>query len=149
MINLLDPVDLDLNQVRVIVQGMVRVAHADGAHERELVLIREFYEACRSEVRGLADFQDIQRAPFDAALAREALASTASQQALLASCYLVAYADGNVTAGELAEIDALVRELAIDPQVAQETRERIKDLLVMQLAHSDNLEGLKKVASAL
>ena len=60
MTDILDPIDLDLNQVRVIVQGMVRVAHADGAHERELVLIREFYESCRSDVKGLADFRDLE-----------------------------------------------------------------------------------------
>jgi uncharacterized tellurite resistance protein B-like protein len=149
MTDILDPIDLDLNQVRAIVQGMMRVAHADGAHERELVLIREFYESCRNEVKGLADFHDLEQAPFDVQLAAEVLATPSLQRSFLASCYLVAYADGQVSEGELAEIDKLVSELGIDAQLASETRDRIKDLLVMQLAHSANVEALQKISAGL
>lgn len=149
MTDILDPIDLDLNQVRVIVQGMVRVAHADGAHERELVLIREFYESCRSEVKGLADFQDIQNAPFDELSAAEVLATPSLKQTFLASCYLVAYADGTISQGELTEIEALVRELGIDPAISSEMRDRVKDLLVMQLARSANVEALQKISAGL
>lgn len=149
MTEILDSIDLDLNQVRTIVQGMVRVAHADGAHERELVLIREFYESCRSDVKGLADFQDIQIAPFDALLAAEVLSTPALKQTFLASCYLVAYADGDISKGELAEIDKLVNELGIDPVTAGETRDRVKDLLITQLARSANMEALQKISSGL
>jgi len=149
MSNTLDPIDLDLNQVRVIVQAMVRVAHADGAHERELVLIREFYEACRHEVRGLADFHDIQRAPFDAALARESITSDALRQTLLTSCYLVAYADGEVSDGELTAIDEIAHELEIEPAVVASARDRIKDMLFTQLAHSANYEALQKISTSM
>jgi len=149
MTDLLDTVDLDLNQVRVIVQAMVRVAHADGAHERELVLIREFYEACRNDVRGLADFQDIQRAPFDAVIARESITTEALQQTLLASCYLVAYADGEVSDGELTAIDEIAGELGIGADTLAKSRERIKDLLVMQLARGASVESLQKLTAGL
>lgn len=149
MTTFLEAIDLDLNQVRMIVQAMVRVAHSDGAHQRELMLIREFYESCRAQVAGLADFADLTRAPFDAALAREVLASDAHKQTLLASCYLVAYADGAVSDPERQVIDELVRELAIDQTLANNTRELIKDQLLMQLARSENLEALQKIAAAL
>lgn len=149
MTDILDPIDLDLSQVRVIVQGMLRVAHADGAHDRELVLIRQFYESCRSDVKGLADFHDLEQAPFDAQVAAEVLATDALRKSFLASCYLVAYADGQVSEGELAEIDKLVKELGIDEKFARETRDRIKDMLVMQLARSANVEALQKISSGL
>ena len=46
MIAALLSVPLTLPQVQVLVRAMHRVAHSDGAHERELVLLKEFYEAC-------------------------------------------------------------------------------------------------------
>jgi tellurite resistance protein len=149
MTTTIEPVDLDINQVRVIVQGMVRVAGADGIHERELALIREFYDACRADVKGLADFDNIQLEPFDPAKARKALNSEPLQQSFLASCYLLAYADGVVSQKELDEIDVLVRELGIGEEIAKTTRDLIKDILVMQLAKSENLEALQKISSEL
>ena len=149
MTTTIEPVDLDINQVSVIVQGMVRVAGADGIHERELALIREFYDACRADVKGLVAFDDIQLEPFDAKKARAALHTDSLQQSFLASCYLLAYADGVVSQKELDEIDVLVRELGIGEEIAKTTRDLIKDILVMQLAKSDNMEALQKISSEL
>ncbi len=145
----LEPIDLDLNQVRVIVRGMVRVAHADGAHERELVLIREFYEGCRAEVKGLADFADVTRGPFDAHEAQEQLSTDALKLTFLASCYLVAYADGQVSPGETRALAELVKELNISEAQAGQARELVKDQLLMQLARSANIEALKGIAANL
>ena len=149
MTTTIEPVDLDLNQVRVIVQGMVRVAGADGIHERELALIREFYEACRTDVKGLVDFDDVHLEKFDPKTARAALNTEAVQQSFLASLYLLAYADGVVSQKELDEIDVLVKELEISDEIAKTTRDLIKDILVMQLAKSDNIEALQKISSEL
>ena len=149
MKSFLDPVDLELSHVRVIVQGMTHVAHADGAHERELVLIREFYESCRDEAKGLTDVADLTNTQFDAEVAREVLVSEPLKLAFLSSCFLVAYADGYVSDGETRAIDKLVHDLGIDPALAVRARELVKDQLLLQLARSSNLEALKGIAKAL
>ncbi len=149
MSGFLEPVNLDLNQVRVIVRGMVRVAHSDGAHERELVLIREFYEGCRAEVKGLSDFADVTRAPFDAEEAQEQLSSDALKLTFLASCYLVAYADGHTSAAETKVLAELVKELGVSDAIAIQAHDLVKDQLLMQLARSANIEALKEIAAKL
>lgn len=149
MKGLLDPVELDLPHVRVIVQGMVKVAHSDGAHERELVLIREFYESCRDEAKGLADFADLSGTPFDADVAREVLVSDALKLTFLVSCWLVAYADGQVTSGEGKALDELAVSIGADQAIAQGARELVKDQLLQQVARSANLEALKGIAKTL
>jgi uncharacterized membrane protein YebE (DUF533 family) len=149
MTSFLDPVDLDLKHVRVIVQGMVRVAQSDGMHQRELVLIREFYEACRSDAKGLADFADLANTPFDAEAARETLDSQALKLTFLASCYLVAYADGSVSDAETKALDELVKSVGVDADTAKLARELVKDQLLQQLARSNNLEALKNIAKSL
>jgi uncharacterized membrane protein YebE (DUF533 family) len=145
----LDPVDLDLQHVRVIVQGMLRVAHSDGVHIRELVLIREFYESCRADAKGLADFSDLEKTPFDVDVAREVLSTPELKQTFLGSCYLVAYADGAVSAGEANTLTALAQELGIDAATVKEVSERVKDSLLQQVARSANLEALQRIAQKL
>jgi uncharacterized membrane protein YebE (DUF533 family) len=147
--NILDPMDLDLSHVRVIVQGMVHVAHSDGAHPRELVLIREFYEACRGEAKGLAYFADLEKTAFDVEGAREVLDNEALKLTFLASCYLVAYADGHVSEPEKRAIEKLVKDLGIEEVVATRARELVKDQLLMQLARNSNLVAITKIAKDL
>jgi uncharacterized membrane protein YebE (DUF533 family) len=147
--NFLNPVALELKHVRVIVQGMVRVARSDGTHERELVLIRQFYESCRAEEKGLADFSDLLSAPFDADVARDVLDTGELKATFLASCYLVAYADGELSDAEKKTLAELVRELGVDKKSADEVRELVKDQLLMQIARSTNLNALKQVAAKL
>jgi hypothetical protein len=145
----LDPVDLDLQHVRVIVQGMLRVALSDGAHVRELVLIREFYESCRADAKGLADYSDLEKMPFDVDVAREVLTTPELKQTFLGSCYLVAYADGAVSPGEATTLAVLAQDLGIDAATVKNVSELVKDSLLQQVARSANLEALQRIASKL
>lgn len=149
MKSFLEPVDLDLPHVRVMVQGMVQVAHSDGAHERELVLIRDFYESCRDEAKGLADFADLANTPFDAEVAREVLHSEALKLTFLVSCYLVAYADGHVSDAEKRALEELAKGADISEAVAANAQELVKDQLLLQVARSANLPALQGIAKGL
>ena len=140
---------LSLSQIQVLVSAMSRVAHSDGAHERELVLLREFYEACRQDVQGLTEFAELARVPFDPALAKEVLVGTELQLLLLRSCYFLAYADGKLSDPEKKVIAALVSELGIDAKVATEARELTKDALLQQISRNGNIDALKTVAAEL
>jgi uncharacterized membrane protein YebE (DUF533 family) len=145
----LDPVDLDLPHVRVIVQGMVQVANSDGAHQRELALIRAFYESCKDDAKGLADFADLAKTPFDAEVAREVLESDALKLTFLISCYLVAYADGHISDAERKALDELTKGAGLSDAVATHAHELVKDQLLLQVARSANLPALQGIAKAL
>jgi tellurite resistance protein len=140
---------LTLSQVQVLVRAMNRVAHSDGAHERELVLLKEFYEACRAEVSGLTEFAELTRLPFDAQVAKEVLDTPELQLLLLRSCYFLAYADGKLSAEEKQAIAAIVSEVGIDPKLASEARELTKDALLQQISRIENVAALKRVAAEL
>jgi uncharacterized membrane protein YebE (DUF533 family) len=149
MKSFLEPMDLDLPHVRVIVQGMVQVAHSDGAHQRELALIRAFYESCRDDAKGLADFTDLTKTPFDAEVAREVLDTDLLRLTFLISCYLVAYADGHVSDGERRVLEELTKGAGIAPDVAANAQELVKDQLLLQVVRSTNLPALQGIAKAL
>jgi hypothetical protein len=149
MTTFLNPVDLELKHVRVIVQSMLRIANSDGQHRRELILIREFYEACRTEVAGLFDFELLLRTPFDANEAKTALSTADLKLTCLVSALLVAYADGHVSTAEATALSALTEEIGASAELLEEARELVKDQLLLQLARSDNLEVLREIAAKL
>jgi tellurite resistance protein len=149
MTTFLNPVDLELKHVRVIAQSMLRIANSDGQHRRELILIREFYEACRTEVAGLFDFELLLRTPFDASEAKEVLSTPDLKLTCLVSALLVAYADGHLSPAENKALTALSEEIGATQELADEARELVKDQLLLQLARSDNLEVLRAIAAKL
>jgi tellurite resistance protein len=140
---------LSLPQVQVLVRAMHRVAHSDGAHERELVLLKEFYEACRAEVAGLTEYAELVRMPFDAGMAKEVLDTSELQLLLLRSCYFLAFADGTLSAAEKQAITAIASEVGIDAKLAEQARELTKDALLQSISRLNNVPALKRVASDL
>ncbi|HMI94404.1 MAG TPA: hypothetical protein VK509_23690 [Polyangiales bacterium] len=140
---------LTLPQVQLLVRAMHRVAHSDGAHERELVLLKEFYEACRAEVSGLTDYADLTRMPFDPVMAKEVLDTPQLQMTLLRSCYFLAYADGTLSDPEKQAIAAIASEAGIDAKLVNEARELTKDALLQHISRLANVPALKRVASDL
>ena len=148
MIGLTEPA-LTLPQVQVLVRAMHRVAHSDGVHERELVLLKEFYEACRAEVSGLTEYAELVRMPFDAALAKEVIDTPELQIMLLRSCYFLAFADGTLSDAEKKAIAAIVAEVGIDAKLAEQARELTKDALLQSISRLNNVPALKRVASDL
>lgn len=140
---------LTLPQVQVLVRAMHRVAHSDGAHERELVLLKEFYEACRADVEGLTEYVELVRMPFDAAMAKEVLDTPELQLLLLRSCYFLAFADGELSAAEKEAIGAIVSEVGIEAKLAADARELTKDALLQHISRIANVPALKRVATDL
>lgn len=149
MENILDPSGLTLAQVHAIVQGMALVAGADGNDEREIILMRQFWEACAPEVREAESLDEVRNSPFDSAAARSALDTPVLKQTFLASCLLVAYSDGQVSAAEQATIAELIQRLDIDAELSAATHERVKTLLVEQLTRVADLPTLQKIAQQL
>ena len=149
METILDPSQLRAEQVRSIIQGMALVAAADGNDEREIILMREFWEACAPEVRETESLDEVRSLPLDVAAAREALPSKHLKQMFLAACLLVAYSDGKATAAEQATIAELIRHLDIDSDTASNTHDRVKDLLLEQLSRVSDLATLRRISDQL
>jgi len=149
MIDIVENQALDLNQIQVIVRGMHRVAQADGEHATELVLMREFYEGCRTEVDGLSDFRDIVTTAFDPELAREALSSEELQHAFLKSCFLVGFADGRLSEKERDSILQMADEIGIARAEVERAEELVKEDLLRQLSRIENIDALKDVQQEL
>src|SRR5919197_61437 len=64
---------LGLNHIQIIVRGLYALAHCDEVHQSERVMIKSFYDACREDAAGLADFKDIVAQELDAEEAAEIL----------------------------------------------------------------------------
>jgi tellurite resistance protein len=148
MTKILNPSHLEFDQMRAILQAMLRVARADGENEPELALIRQYYDACRSEVKSLTSFEELRRAAYDVKLAEAAVTDHELKQSLLGSCLLIAYADGQVSPPEQATIGELIREFDIDDETVATAHERIKALLLQQLSRISDLQTLQKLAGA-
>jgi len=67
----------------------------------------------------------------------------------LASCYLVAYADGHISDPETQALNQLIKDVGIGDALATQARDLVKDQLLMQLARSSNMEALKRIAADL
>src|SRR5262245_48411358 len=100
MRDLIEVADLTLNQVQVIVRGMYAVAKSDGMHSSEMVMMKEFYDTCRAQVKGLADFQDVVSQDFDPKTAKEILSTRELRNTFMTSCLFLAFADGDYTEPE-------------------------------------------------
>ncbi len=142
-------VELGLNQVQVIVRGMYVVAQCDGVHATELVLLREFYESCRADARGLASFDELMRAEFDAEEAKDILNTPALRETFLRSCLFLAFADGEFSASERACIDSFSSALGASGERLAELTDEVRGHLIRQIATIQNVDALAQVAKNL
>jgi uncharacterized membrane protein YebE (DUF533 family) len=149
MENLFDPTQLGLNHVQVIVRGMIAVAQSDEVHATELVLVREFYDACRAETDGLADFEDVVGQPLDRTQMVDVLDTPELRRIFLQSCLFLAYADGTYSSAERRLIAELAGHLGVPEGELDELDERIRDLLLRQIAAINNVDALRVVAEEL
>lgn len=149
MTNILDPGSFEPEQVRAILQGMARVASADGDDARELTLMSDFLEACRPDVRESLTLAAVRQTPLDLAQARQALSSVPLKQTFLAACLLVAYSDGQVSSAEQSAVSELIEGLEIDPDIVELTRARVDGLLVARVTKVSDLDLLRDLSAEL
>lgn len=140
-----DGTSLELNDVQVIIRGMYAVAKSDGVHESELVLMREFYDTCRRDVGGLADFDDIISQDFDAGEARDILNTDELKNIFLTSCWFLAFADGKVTDKEKSTIAGFGQKLEVNAERLNIIYEQVKDHLLAHISNIQNIDALGEV----
>jgi uncharacterized membrane protein YebE (DUF533 family) len=149
MQDLIGNVELGLNHVQVIVRGMFAVAKCDGVHESELVLMRAFYDACRDDAEGLAEYKHVVAEAFDAELAKEILDTDELRAALVKSCVFVAFADGNFSEAEKGEISRIGEGVGLSAEAVAQIENEVRDVLVQEIARVKNVDALREVVTEM
>ena len=139
--------DLTFDHVKSLTAGMFAVAKVDGVHDREMAMIREFYESCaRSDDPRL---EEVVGGDFDLAGAKELFAATEMAQLFTKSLILLAFADGTYAKVE----DDLIREyatgLGLDGAAVDGLHEATKEFLLAGLSHVQNVDALAAIAKNL
>lgn len=137
---------LGMNHVQVMVHGMYELAKTDGIHDTELVMLRGFYDSCRSDSSALTDFDDLARRPFDVADAKNVLITAELQQAFLTSCVYLAYADGHYSDGERRKVRTYADALGVSGAELAQIEAAVGDALLQQISRIENVDALKMVA---
>jgi uncharacterized membrane protein YebE (DUF533 family) len=149
MTNLLDPRHLAQPQAHAILQGMAHVARSDGDDAREVILMRDFWEACPADATDGMQFTEARTAPFDVTSIRKVIDTQELKQTFLAFCLLVAYSDGQASSAEQQTLATLMDELDIDADTAAQTHERVQGLLFQRVDRVSDLEALRSISKQL
>lgn len=140
------PQDLTFEHVKSLAAGMYAVARVDGVHDREMSMIREFYESCTRA--GDPPLSDVVQG-FDIEAATGLFETPELAKMFVKSLILLAFADGEYAKAE----DDLIREyagkLSIDGETVDRLHESTKDFLLSSLAHIHNVDALAAVAKRL
>ena len=142
-------VSLNTEQTVAATQRLLHIAHVDGARTaEEVALIRQFYDACRNDAGDWPTFDALlaARSDIDAAVA---FAEAAQRDMLVATCLMVAYADGALISEEMAAVRAIAAEIGMAETRVEELHALVKDYMLAQLARLPDAASVAVVAREL
>jgi tellurite resistance protein len=140
-------VSLTQPAAEAIARGLFSVAKADGLHERELALVASFWAEAGGGAAALAELERGHRIlPTELAAA---LHSADERALFIKTAYLLAWADGKVTAEERRIIGEFASALAVDAPQADRLEAAVKDYLLGHLVTIQNVDAASKVAKKL
>jgi len=148
-------IDVNALQAEAIARGLYAVAAVDGVHERELALIAEFHSAALEGDAGggspldrsLASFARI--TPLEPEALAPLLVGAPLRELFVKAAFLLAWADGKVSAAERTKIAAFGKALGVPPEAQANLEAQVKDYLLRPLAHLANVEAASAVAKKL
>jgi len=134
-------------QIAAATRLLLYIAHVDGARTaEEVALIRQFYDACRSEAADLPAFDDLD-ASGDVSTAD--FADPGQRAMLLAFCQMVAYADGELSTREREAVAQTAARLDITDERRDAILAQVKDYMLAQLAGLPDAASVATVAREL
>jgi uncharacterized membrane protein YebE (DUF533 family) len=139
--------NLTFEHVKCLTNGMFAVAKVDGVHDREMAMIREFYESCARA--GDPRLEEVVRQSFDIADAKRLFEGAEMSKLFVKSLILLAFADGSYAREEDALIRNIAGQLGLDDTAVDGLHQSTKEFLLSSLAHVQNLDALKEVARRL
>ncbi len=126
---------------------LLRIARVDGARTaEEIALIRQFYEGGRE-----ADWPDFSVLLDDDSTADFSATFTQAEQGelVVATCLMVAFADGRLIAEELAAVHAVAAEIGLRATRVDDLLALVKDYMLAQLARLPDAASVAVVAGEL
>jgi uncharacterized tellurite resistance protein B-like protein len=149
MFPLLENVSLNADQSVAATRLLLRVAQVDGAKTaEEVALIRLFYEGGRNDSAGWPAFDTLQAAPQDGEFAHT-FGEAAQRDLVIATCLMVAYADGVLTSEELAAVRAVAAQVGTSPVRVDELLALVKDYMLAHLSRLPDASSVAAVAREL
>ena len=140
--------DLNFAQAQCLCRGMYALANSDGMHEREEMLIKEFHNACRPA--GGPSYEDTVKGTFRIEDAADQFKQKEQRHMFIKTLWLLAFADGKVTAPERDKIAAWAKALGVSPEDTEELHIATKEYLLGQLStRIRNTEALAQVSKEL
>lgn len=136
-------------QVIQLTRAMLSVAQVDSIQPAEAALIGQFFETSRSaDMPTTATFLASATAQqFDAKELAGSAAPFADTVVLM--CLMTAYADGNMSAGELSHVQAIATTLGLDAARFEAHLAQVRDDLVAALSHLPDAGSVAAVVHEL
>jgi len=145
--NFFPEIELDHAAAEALARGLYAVAQVDGVHERERALIASFWADTGGGPQALAELERGQRVT-GAALAA-ALSTEKERHLFVKSALLLALADGKVSSQERAIIAEFSTALGLAQPAIDRLEAEVKDFLLQQLSHLQNVDATRQVAKKL
>lgn len=143
----LQDVQLDATQKTLATRALLRVAQVDDASTaEELLLIRGFYED-GSEITPFATLLADAKQP--AALSASAFPEAGQRDLVVASCLMVAHADGHYSAAERTVTQTIASEIGMPVARHDELVALVQDYLLAQLAPLPDSGSVVKVGEEM
>lgn len=137
-------------QIVAATRAMLSISRVDpGNTEEELALIRGFYEGCQQEA-ALPPFQSLIDQPDEGVNLDSAVFPDPDQRDLvLASCLMVAYADGALSSAEREAVLELSRQIGASVGQFDNVLRIVQDYLLQQVSGLLDTASAAKVAQEL
>lgn len=141
-------IEIRADQAEAIARGLIAVAKADGQlHEREAALIADFYSSTTEQAVNMAALE--RQATVDGSYLAAMLPSKALRELFLKTAMLLAYADGTYSAPESKLIAGFGTALALDAAALGHFETQVKEFMLSQLSHLQNVNAVAQVAKEL
>ena len=140
---------MNLNPIQseAIARGLYALAKSDGVHEREAALVASFFDDVGGGTQALAELE--RRAPITPDELAALLPDESLRRLFLKTAVLLAWADGEVTAQEGKLLQDYASAFQLDKAVVEQLDIEVKEYLLSQLAHVQNVEATRLVAQKL
>lgn len=144
----LDPnVQLDAQQKTLATRAMLQIAQVDAASTpEELLLIRSFYED-GSEITPFA--QLLAESAHAAPLPANAFPEAGQRDLVVASCLMVAHADGHFSPAERAATQAIAAQIGMPAERHQQLITLVQENLLASIAGLPDSASVVKVAQEM
>ena len=149
MFPLLENVSLDAGQSIAATRLLLRIAHVDGVRTaEEVALIRWFHDSGCDDRVGWPAFDSLQATGQTGEFAG-IFSEAAERDLVIATCLMVAYADGALTSDELTAVRGVAEEIGMPPARVDELLALVKDYILSQLASLPDAGSVAVVAREL